>query len=81
MVHSEAVRALELQKQDQLDGVEQRRTGNVYAHSCRKAVGINPGVPVTVDVKGCTPEQLRLEQEAERRQMFDDAMKNSKQNN
>jgi len=34
-------------------------------------------MPVSVDTSGCTPEQLRLEQDAERRQMFDDAMKDS----
>jgi hypothetical protein len=80
VAHSEAVTALELEKQNQLDAVEQRRSGNVYAHSCRKAVGFDPSMPVSVDTKGCTPEQLRLELDAERRQMFDDALKNSKEN-
>ena len=74
-----AVTELALAKQHELDGVEQRRTGNVYAQSCRKAVAVNPGMPVIVDTKGCTPEQLRLETEAERRQMFDDALKNAKE--
>jgi hypothetical protein len=78
VAHSEAVIAIELEKQNQLDAVEQRRSGNVYAHSCRKAVGFDPSMPVSVNTKGCTPEQLRLELEAERRQMFDDAIKNDK---
>ena len=73
-----ALRTLELNKQYELDVIEHRRTGDVYSHSCRKAVAMDPSMPVSVDTSGCTPEQLKLEQEAERRQMFDDAMKNSK---
>lgn len=73
--HQEALRAVELAKQHDLDGVEQRRTGNVYAHSCRKAVAFDPSMPASVDTKGCSPDQLNLETEAERRQMFDDAFK------
>jgi hypothetical protein len=75
-----AVRAMELNKQYELDVVEHRRTGDVYSHSCRKAVGFDPSMAVSVDTTGCTPEQLRLEQEAERQQTFDDALKNSKKN-
>ena len=81
VAHSEAVKAMELEKQNQLDAVEQRRSGNVYAHSCRKAVGFDPSMPVSVDTKGCVPEQLNLELEAERRQMFDDALKNTNKGN
>ena len=80
MAHDEAVKSIELAKQHELDAVEQRRTGDVYAHSCRKAVGFGPSMPVSVDTKGCTPDQLRLEQEAERRQIFDDALKNDREN-
>jgi hypothetical protein len=78
--HQGALRNLELNKQYELDVIEHKRTGDVYSHSCRKAVAMDPSFPVSVDTSGCTPEQLRLEQEAERRQMFDDAMKNSKNN-
>jgi len=75
--HQGALRALELNKQYELDVIEHKRTGDVYSHSCRKAVAMDPSMPVSVDTSGCTPEQLRLEQDAERRQMFDDAMKDS----
>src|SRR5690242_4449069 len=75
--HQGALRAMELNKQYELDRIEHRRTGDVYSHSCRKAVAFDPSMPVSVDTKDCTPEQLRLEQEAERRQMFDDAMKDT----
>jgi hypothetical protein len=76
--HQGALRAMELNKQYELDVIEHRRTGDVYSHSCRKAVAFDPSMPVSVDTKGCTPEQLRLEQEAEQKQMFEDALKNSK---
>lgn len=76
-----SLRALELNKQYELDRIEHRRTGDVYSHSCRKAVAIDPAYPVSVDTKGCTPEQVRLEQDAERRQMFEDASKNANQTN
>jgi len=75
--HQGALRALELNKQYELDVIEHKRTGDVYSHSCRKAVAMDPSMPVSVDTSGCTPEQLRLEQDAERRQMFDDDMKDS----
>jgi len=76
--HQGALRAMELNKQYELDVIEHKRTGDVYSHSCRKAVAFDPSMPVSVDTKGCTPEQLRLEEDAERRQMFDEAFKNSK---
>jgi hypothetical protein len=76
--HQGALRAMELNKQYELDVIEHRRTGDVYSHSCRRAVAFDPSMPVSVDTTGCSPEQLRLEQEAERNQMFDDALKNSK---
>ena len=65
------LRTLELNKQQELNAIEQRRTGDVYSHSCRKAVVYDPSMPVSVDTTACTPQQLRLEQEAERRQTFD----------
>jgi hypothetical protein len=76
--HQQALRGIELNKQYDLDVIEHRRTGDVYSHSCRKAVAFDPSMPVSVDTKDCTPEQLRLEQEAEQKQMFEDAFKNSK---
>lgn len=79
-LHHEALDALALAKQHDLDGVEQRRSGDVYAHSCRKAVAFDPSMPVSVDTKECSKEQLALEQQAETRQMFDAALKNPKGN-
>src|SRR5436305_14484543 len=76
--HQGALRAMELNKQYELDVIEHRRTGDVYSHSCRRAVAFDPSMPVSVDAKGGTPEQLHLDQQAEQKQMFDDAFKNSK---
>jgi hypothetical protein len=73
--HEGALRDMELKKQYELDVIEHKRTGDVYSHSCRKAVAFDPSMPVSVDTSGCTPEQLKLEEEGERRQTFDDAMK------
>jgi hypothetical protein len=47
--HQGAVRAMEPNKQYELDVIEHRRTGDVYSHSCRKAVGFDPSGPVSVD--------------------------------
>jgi|GEM_PF-1136891 len=81
--HEGVLRGVELAKQNELDAVEQKRTGNVYAHSCRKAVALDPALPVSIDTKACSTDQLRVEQEAERRQLFDEAFRSvkEKQNN
>jgi hypothetical protein len=63
-------------QQDKLDAVEQKRSGNVYAHSCRKVTSASWQLnAVAVDKSGCSPEQLKLEEEAEKRQVFDQAFK------
>ena len=74
------LRTLEFNKQHELNAIEQRRTGNVYSHSCRKAVVFDPSMPVSVDTTGCTPQQLRLEQEAEGRQTFDRVLSDPRNN-
>jgi len=67
-----------LQEQDKLDAVEQKRTGNVYAHSCRKVTAASWQLDaVAIDKSGCSPEQLRQEEEAQKRQMFDQAFKDA----
>ena len=76
--YDEANHARLLQEQDKLDAVEQKRTGNVYAHSCRKVTAANWQLnAVAVDKSGCSPDQLRLEEEAEKRQVFDQAFKDA----
>ena len=63
-----------LQEQDRLDGIEQKRSGNAYAHSCRKVTSASADLnAVAVDKSQCSPDQLKLEEEAERRQPFDKA--------
>jgi hypothetical protein len=65
----EADRALMLREQDQLDATEQKRTNNVYAHSCRKVTLASYALKASnVDTAQCTPERLKLEQDAERQQ-------------
>ena len=76
-----ALRQLELNKQYELDKIEHRRTGNVYSHSCRRAYALSTFFPVSVDTSGCTPEQLRLEQEAEQKQAVEDALEKSNHGN
>ena len=67
-----------LQEQEKLDAVEQKRSGNVYAHSCRKVTAANMDLDaVAVDKSGCSAEQLRLEEEAEKRQVFDKAFEDA----
>ncbi len=67
-----ADRAFMLQAQEKLDAVEQKRTKNVYAHSCRKVTLASYMLnATTVDTSQCSAEQLKLEQEAEKRQASD----------
>jgi hypothetical protein len=66
----EADRALMLREQDRLDATEQKRTNNVYAHSCRKVTLASYALHASnVDTAQCTPERLKLEQDAERQQI------------
>jgi hypothetical protein len=81
----EGQRALVLKEQDRLDGVEQKRTGNVYAHSCRKVTEVNYILNAnSVDTSGCSPDQLKIEKEAEQNQardkIFADAEKQMREN-
>jgi hypothetical protein len=76
----EADRAVMLREQERLDRVEQKRTKNVYAHSCRKVTLASYALNATnVDTSQCSPEQLKLEQEAESHQMFDKAFEDAAQ--
>ena len=78
----EAQRALVLKEQEKLDTVEQKRTNNVYAHSCRKVTSVNYVLNANgIDTSQCSPEQLKIEQEAERRQVFDKAFEQVKEHN
>jgi hypothetical protein len=70
----EADRALMLREQEKLDATEEKRTNNVYAHSCRKASYALKAS--NVGTAQCTPERLQLEQDAERQQ---NRMKQGKQ--
>ncbi len=73
-----ADRAVMLQAQEKLDAVEQKRTKNVYAHSCRKVTMASYALNASsVDTSQCSAEQLKLEQEAEKRQMFDKAFEDA----
>lgn len=77
--HEEANHARLLQEQEKLDAVEQKRTNNVYAHSCRKVTSANWQLnAVAVDKSGCSADQLRLEEEAEKRQVFDKAFESTR---
>jgi hypothetical protein len=61
----EADRALLLREQEKLDATEQKRTNNVYAHSCRKVTLASYALKASyVDAAQCTPERLKLEQDA-----------------
>jgi hypothetical protein len=65
----EADRALMLREQEKLDATEQKRTNNVYAHSCRKVTLASYALKASnVGRAQCTPERLKLEQDAERQQ-------------
>ena len=69
---SEEQRVLVQKEQDRLDAVEQQRTGNASAHSCRKAKEVYEySNTKIVDTDGCSAEQLKLEQDAEQRQAHD----------
>lgn len=71
-----------LQAQEKLDAVEQKRTKNVYAHSCRKVTMASYALNASsVDTSQCSAEQIKLEQEAEKRQMFDKAFEDSRVKN
>lgn len=77
-----ADRAIMLQAQEKLDAVEQKRTKNVYAHSCRKVNMASYALNASsVDTSQCSAEQLKLEQEAEKSQMFEKAFQSVKDNN
>ena len=77
--HDEANHARMLQEQDKLDAVEQKRTNNVYAHSCRKVTSASWELnAVSVDKSLCSPEQLRQEEKAEKRQVFDKAFEDAR---
>ncbi len=77
-VSEQADRAIMLQAQEKLDAVEQKRTNNVYAHSCRKVTLASYALNATnLDTSQCSAEQLKLEQEAEKRQMFDKAFEDA----
>ena len=72
--HDEAVNARVLQEQEKLDAVEQKRSGNVYAHSCQHVTNVVWELnAVSVDKSQCSAEQLQQEQDSARRQMFDKA--------
>jgi len=74
-----ADRAVMLQAQEKLDAVEQKRTKNVYAHSCRKVTMASYALNASnVDTSQCSTEQLKLEQEAEKSQMFEKAFESVK---
>jgi hypothetical protein len=78
---AEADHAVMLQAQEKLDAVEQKRTNNVYAHSCRKVTMASYALNASnVDTSQCSAEQLKLEQEAEKRQMFDKAFESVRDN-
>jgi hypothetical protein len=65
----EADRALMLREQEKLDATEQKPTNNVYAHSCRKVTLASYALQASnVGTAQCTPERLKLEQDAERQQ-------------
>jgi HD-GYP domain-containing protein (c-di-GMP phosphodiesterase class II) len=75
-----ADRAIMLQAQEKLDAVEQKRTKNVYAHSCRKVTMASYALNASnVDTSQCSAEQLKLEQDAERSQVFDKAFEDAAQ--
>jgi hypothetical protein len=58
-----------LREQEKLDATEQKRANNVYAHSCRKVTLASYALQASnVETAQCTPEQLKLEQDAERQQ-------------
>lgn len=59
-------------RQAHLDRVEKNRTGHNDARSCQKAVP-GPHHRVKVDTAGCTPDQLRVEWDADRNQLLDRA--------
>lgn len=72
---NEGQRALVLKEQDRLDAVEQKRTGNVYAHSCRKVTAVNYILNAnSVDTSQCSEQQLKLEQDAEQQQPIRDKL-------
>jgi hypothetical protein len=72
----EADRALMLQAQGKLDAIEQKRTNNVYAHSCRKVTLASYALNASnIDTAQCTPDQLKLEQDAEQEQRTMDLWK------
>jgi hypothetical protein len=76
-----ADRAVMLQAQEKLDAVEQKRTKNVYAHSCRKVTLASYALNASnVDTSQCSTEQLKLEQEAEKSQIFEKAFESVKDN-
>ena len=80
--HDEAVNARVLQEQEKLDAVEQKRSGNVYAHSCQHVTTVSMELnAVSVDKSQCSAGQLQLEQEAVKRQMFDKAFEEVRENN
>ncbi len=69
---SEEERELVQKEQARLDDVEQQRTGNASAHSCRKAKEVYAySNTKVVDTDGCSAEQLKLEQDAELKQAHD----------
>ncbi len=76
----QADRAMMLKAQEKLDAVEQKRTKDVYAHSCRKVTLASYALNASnVDTSQCSAEQLKLEQDAEKRQMFDKAFEDAAQ--
>jgi len=75
-----ADRAIMFQAQEKLDAVEQKRTKNVYAHSCRKVTMASYALNASnVDTSQCSAEQLKLEQDAEKSLVFDKAFEDAKQ--
>ena len=73
-----ADRAIMLPAQEKLDAVEQKRTKNVCAHSCRKVTFASHALNAThVDTNQCPTEQLKLEQEAEKLQASDKLWENA----
>ncbi len=72
---SEEEQQLVLTEQQRLDSVEQQRTGDASAYSCRKAKEVYAYSNTKVlDTNGCSAEQLKLEQDAEQKQARDKAM-------
>ena len=67
--HDAAVRARILEEQQKLDAIEQRRSEVASAESCRRVTDVSlEANSVAVDKSHCTPDQLKLEEGAEKQE-------------